>query len=59
MFVISGSPDEMYAITIFYYCGVTPLFSKPLFQSNSPLFMKTSEKTLYCHMRKDGFSNRN
>lgn len=61
MFVTSESPDEMYAINVFHYCVATPLFSfcKPLFQSNSLLFMKNSEKTLCCHMRKDGFPNRN
>lgn len=42
MFVISESPDEMYAISVFCYGVVTPLFSfcNPLFQSNSLLFMK-------------------
>lgn len=48
MFVTSESPDEMYAINVFHYCVATPLFSfcKPLFQSNSLLFMKNSEKNL-------------
>lgn len=47
MFVISEPSDEMYAISVFHDCVLTWFFGfhEPLFQSNSLLFMKNSEKT--------------
>lgn len=61
IFVISEPSDEMYAISVFHDCVLTWFFDfrEPLFQSNSLLFMKNSEKTPYCHMRIEGFPNGN